>query len=230
MIILILKYKKQSHELKMQHDDTIGDLKALVEKITKVPKSLQKLIYKGIQKNDQKTLREAKMRNKSKVLLIGNPSQEIASTNSQPVDRDVEDYSSWKVNKEKNSYFCSLDEHQNFMNNRKPTREIPHSRNGRHLQLPKSPIRNVWDEFGQRVKLKFKSNKDQLRIKSLSQTLAVQLGMIKDLYTKELSNFNGYSLMGLQTGNTSKSILWFYYVPSHYVRAIRNAILGDWMI
>ncbi|KAJ3435482.1 ubiquitin domain-containing protein ubfd1 [Anaeramoeba flamelloides] len=229
-VTFTLKYKKQSHVLTMELDDTIGDLKSIAEQKTQVPKSLQKLIYKGIQKNDHKTLKQARLRNKSKVLLIGNSLQDIAKTNLTPVEKDVEDQSSWKVDSDKNNEYCNLQIHQQILNKRQPGYGIPEKFKGKHLHLPKSSINDVWDEDGKRVQLTFKVNQDQLHIKSYGQKLIVKLDLIKDFYSQETKNYDGYSYFGLQTGYSERSVLWFYYVPSHYIRAIRNAILGDWKI
>ncbi|KAJ3423674.1 ubiquitin domain-containing protein ubfd1 [Anaeramoeba flamelloides] len=229
-ITFTLKYKKQYHVLTMELDDTIGDLKSIAEEKTQVPKSLQKLIYNRIQKNDHKTLKQARLRNKAKVLLIGNSLQEIAKTNLTPIEKDVEDQSSWKVDSEKNTEFCNLQIHKKILNKRQPGVTFPQKYKGKHLRLPKRSIRDVWNEDGQRVQLTFKVNHDQLYIRSFGQKLVVKLDLIKDFYSQEIENYDGYSYFGLQTGYTTKSILWFYYVPSHYIRGIRNAILGDWKI
>eukprot|EP00879_Flechtneria_rotunda_P008399 GHRR01008798.1.p1 GENE.GHRR01008798.1~~GHRR01008798.1.p1 ORF type:complete len:200 (+),score=54.10 GHRR01008798.1:262-861(+) len=58
-----VQYGKNSADLKRPASSTVGDLKAEVEKTLSIPPSMQKLMYKGLLKNDTDTL--------EKVIIVG---------------------------------------------------------------------------------------------------------------------------------------------------------------
>lgn len=71
-------YKKQPYSVSSAPDETIHQLKEKLEALTMLPVSNQKLMLKGLIKDDNVTLKEAGINEHSKLLLIGSTSGEIA--------------------------------------------------------------------------------------------------------------------------------------------------------
>eukprot|EP00878_Enallax_costatus_P020509 GHUV01021685.1.p1 GENE.GHUV01021685.1~~GHUV01021685.1.p1 ORF type:complete len:136 (+),score=58.03 GHUV01021685.1:194-601(+) len=66
-----IQYGKNSADLKRPASSTIAELKAEIEKTLSIPPSMQKLMYKGLLKNDTDTLEKVGIKNGAKVMLIG---------------------------------------------------------------------------------------------------------------------------------------------------------------
>lgn len=49
---------------------------------------------------------------------------------------------------------------------------------------------------------------------------------ISDVTSEAIKGFEEYCIVGLQLGTTEKSRYWLYWVPSQYVNAIKDTILG----
>ncbi|KAJ7471930.1 WLM-domain-containing protein [Mycena latifolia] len=79
-ISLIVSHRGVQHRLSVLSDSTLGDLHATLEELTTVPPSLQKLLYKNSTKGphgSEMTLREAGLKDGTKVQMVGSTLQEL---------------------------------------------------------------------------------------------------------------------------------------------------------
>eukprot|EP01112_Ceratiomyxa_fruticulosa_P023142 TRINITY_DN8733_c1_g1_i1.p1 TRINITY_DN8733_c1_g1~~TRINITY_DN8733_c1_g1_i1.p1 ORF type:complete len:162 (-),score=31.31 TRINITY_DN8733_c1_g1_i1:98-583(-) len=79
-------FKKQNYPITIGLDKTVGDFRLEVEKQTNVPPGLQKLMFKGMLKDDSQTIRTAGFKEGAKLMLIGSTIQEVLSTAEVPVE------------------------------------------------------------------------------------------------------------------------------------------------
>lgn len=80
-----LNFKKQNYSLEFGDEETIGNLRQLIAKTTGVEAGLQKIMFKGLLKDDSKTMKEVGIVDGSKVMLIGSTIAEVMATNSTTV-------------------------------------------------------------------------------------------------------------------------------------------------
>merc|ERR1711871_646526 len=66
----------------MGSDETVGQLKNKLEKLTHVPRPMQKLVWKGVLKDDTATLAAAGVKNKAKIQVVGSSVADVLSSTS----------------------------------------------------------------------------------------------------------------------------------------------------
>ncbi|KAJ7912522.1 WLM-domain-containing protein [Mycena leptocephala] len=77
-ISLIVNHRGIQHRLSVLPDSTLADLHATLEELTTVPPSMQKLLYKNSPKvHDEMTLREAGLKEGTKIAMVGSTLQEL---------------------------------------------------------------------------------------------------------------------------------------------------------
>jgi len=84
-----VNYKKQNVEIEFGVDQTLGALRLEIAKLTGVAAGLQKLMYKGMMKDDAKTLRDLNVKDGAKMMLVGSTIGEVL-TASAPVPQPTE--------------------------------------------------------------------------------------------------------------------------------------------
>ncbi|KAJ6236130.1 ubiquitin domain-containing protein ubfd1 [Anaeramoeba flamelloides] len=225
-----LKYRKQMYPVTMQTTDTIGKLKEEAQKLTGVPPNLQKVMYKGMQKNNKKTLESAKFKSNCKVLIIGSTFKEITKANIPLSEKDLENQIQDRKGSEDEDELEDVftqQKHIKILEKGIPSNAHVGIKN-KHYPLPKTPIRYVLNETGDKVQLIFKFTQDQLWVGSSKSTKKIPLTHIKKVYSQRIPDIEQYSVLGLQVGNTNQSTIWFYFVPTQFIRAIKKSILGEW--
>lgn len=76
-------FNKAKHDITFAYDATVLELKAHLERICGVPQSAQKLIIKGMARDDV-TLRTSGIINGGKVMLVGSKMDDILAVKSAP--------------------------------------------------------------------------------------------------------------------------------------------------
>lgn len=76
-------FNKIKHDITFAYDATVLELKAHLERICGVPQSAQKLIIKGMAR-DNMTLRKAGLSKGGKVMLVGSKMDDILAVKSAP--------------------------------------------------------------------------------------------------------------------------------------------------
>lgn len=76
-------FNKNRHDITFAYDATVLELKAHLERICGVPQSAQKLIIKGMAR-DNVTLRNAGIVKGGKVMLVGSKMDDILAVKSAP--------------------------------------------------------------------------------------------------------------------------------------------------
>lgn len=54
------------------------------------------------------------------------------------------------------------------------------------------------------------------------------MGSIKNVVSEPIEGHEDYHMMAFQLGPTEASYYWVYWVPTQYVDAIKDTVLGKW--
>lgn len=83
-----IKHNSKTHAVELPDDATLGDLKAKLAELTKVPPAMQKLTGRPNLKDDSKTCQSYGIRNGGKLLLVGNPVEDVVSANKEDGEQE----------------------------------------------------------------------------------------------------------------------------------------------
>ncbi|XP_045515947.1 ubiquitin domain-containing protein UBFD1-like [Pieris brassicae] len=215
-------FNKNKHDITFAFDATVLELKAHLERICAVPQSAQKLIIKGMAKDDM-TLRKAGVVKGGKVMLVGSKMDDILAVKSAPKEI-LEEKNSSHSSKEP---LCMQKIHQKVLDKGIPP-DVMAGLKGVKEPLPPTPLSGMLNKHGGKVRLTFKPEQDQLWIGTKERTEKLAMTSIKSITSEPIKEHEEYHIMGLQLGPTEASRYWIYWVPAQYIEAIKDAVLGVW--
>jgi len=82
-----LNFKKQNHDVEFGFNQTLSELRQHIALVTGVAPGLQKLMFKGMLKEDEKSLKELNFKNGCKLMLIGSTINDVMATAAPPVEK-----------------------------------------------------------------------------------------------------------------------------------------------
>ncbi|XP_069124697.1 ubiquitin domain-containing protein UBFD1-like [Argopecten irradians] len=218
-----LIYKKQKYDVSYPMDNTIKNLKEHVETLTGVPAAMQKIMFKGLAK-DECTLRELKVTKGAKIMVVGSTLNDVLSM-GKPSAKELEaDAKSASVTKE--SLSKQKDHKKVLEKHGKPDDCIPGHKT--REPLPHQPIAGMYNKSGGKVRLTFKLELDQVWIGTKERTDKIPMSSIKAIVSEAIEGHEEYHMLGIQLGPTEASRYWIYWVPAQYVEAIKETVLGKW--
>jgi len=205
-----LVYNKQTYEIIMGEKQTVRALKDHIETLTQLPRSMQKLMYKGLLKDEGKTLAEIKVTKNCKMMLVGTTMTDLVAVTTKPTTSEIAQVAGPAVvTKEK---LCKQKVHQKVLDKGKPD----------FAMEGKSGVK------GDKVRLTFKLEEDSLWIGTKARTDKVSMGSIKSVVSEAIEDSPEYHIMGIQLGPTEMSRYWLYWVPAQYVDAVKDTVMGKW--
>ncbi|MEW5306871.1 MAG: hypothetical protein WDW36_009308 [Sanguina aurantia] len=216
-----ITYGKNSSLVSLKASTTVGDLKAQIESSTGVPKAKQKLLQKGVPlKDDDKTLAEVGIKQKSKLLLIGSAVSDVLPTESAA---DV----AWDAAPAAEAAAVKPEVHAKVLSKGRPEDGWPGVA-GRQVLLGESVVMipGLLNSQGTKVRLTFKPELQQLWIGSAVSTQKVAYGSIRKIEATPIEGQEEYSILSLNLGTTSSSVMRLYFFPSQHVASIKIRILG----
>lgn len=217
-------YNKTIYETVISKSQTVQDLKYAVQKSTGVPESLQKLMYKG-KLNDNSKIADTSLVDGCKVLLVGSKVSDVVQVNKVPTKRELmEDTTETKSSEP----LCQQTQHKKVIDKGKPDSVMIGIKNSKEA-LPPTPLSGMIKQDGGPVRLTFKLETDELWIGTKERTHKLPMNSIKRVHSEPITDQEEYSIVGIQTGPTAKSIIWVYWVPSQYIDAIKDTILGSFL-
>ncbi|XP_054288770.1 ubiquitin domain-containing protein UBFD1-like isoform X1 [Macrosteles quadrilineatus] len=219
-------YNKNKHDVQFPLDDNVGQLKKHLEDVIGVPHSLQKVMIKGLAK-DERTLRELGVTKGMKVMVVGSKLNDVIAVSTHS-SQDVagDDNSNTTTTKEP---FCRQKMHRKVLDKGLPDDVMPGIKDTKEA-LPPFPLVGMLNKSGGKVRLTFKLEMDQVWIGTKERTDKIPMNSIKSIVSEPIEGFEQYHVMGLQMGTTEASRYWVYWVPAQYVDSIKDAILGTWML
>ncbi|TPX57576.1 hypothetical protein PhCBS80983_g03756 [Powellomyces hirtus] len=215
-----LTHGKSTHEFEVLQSTTVAELKVKVEEATGVHANMQKLLYKGMLKNEQ-TVKDAGIVDGIKVLLMASKVEDIVNlaaaattapvlTKHQPIVKTP---------------LCEKTEHKKVLDKGRPDDAEPGIL-GIKSPLPPNGLRSMLNSRGEKVRLTFKLELDQLWIGTNERTQKVGMGSIKGVQSEPIKGHPEYHILVLQLGPTEKSNYYIYWAPCQYIDSVRDAILG----
>ncbi|XP_035221791.1 ubiquitin domain-containing protein UBFD1-like [Stegodyphus dumicola] len=215
-------FNKQKYDICFPLDETILALKKHFETLIGVPASMQKVMFKGLCK-DEKTLREVGVTKGVKVMVVGSTLNDILAVNT-PTEQEAKEEKAAAAAKEP---LCKQKMHKKIIDRGVPEDAQPGIKNAKD-SLPPYPLSGMVNKSGGKVRLTFKLELDQVWIGTKERTDKIPMNSIKNIVSESIEGHEEYHIMGIQLGTTEASRYWLYWVPAQYVDAIKDAILGKW--
>ncbi|XP_004856003.1 ubiquitin domain-containing protein UBFD1 isoform X1 [Heterocephalus glaber] len=222
LVDLKIIWNKTKHDVKVPLDSTGSELKQKIHSITGLPPAMQKVMYKGLVPED-KTLREIKVTSGAKIMVVGSTINDVLAVNT-PKEAAQQDA---KAEENKKEPLCRQKQHRKVLDKGKPEDVMP-SVKGVQERLPAVPLSGMYNKSGGKVRLTFKLEQDQLWIGTKERTEKLPMGSIKNVVSEPIEGHEDYHMMAFQLGPTEASYYWVYWVPTQYVDAIKDTVLGKW--
>uniref|UniRef100_A0A8C5JX49 Ubiquitin domain-containing protein UBFD1 n=1 Tax=Jaculus jaculus TaxID=51337 RepID=A0A8C5JX49_JACJA len=229
LVDLKIIWNKTKHDVKVPLDSTGSELKQKIHSITGLPPAMQKVMYKGLVPED-KTLREIKVTSGAKIMVVGSTINDVLAVNT-PKDATQQDA---KAEENKKEPLCRQKSHLLQLLKSCPLSLCPITppflTTLSHLQerLPTVPLSGMYNKSGGKVRLTFKLEQDQLWIGTKERTEKLPMASIKNVVSEPIEGHEDYHMMAFQLGPTEASYYWVYWVPTQYVDAIKDTVLGKW--
>uniref|UniRef100_A0A0B6ZHB9 Ubiquitin-like domain-containing protein n=2 Tax=Arion vulgaris TaxID=1028688 RepID=A0A0B6ZHB9_9EUPU len=218
-------FKKEKHEVSFPVNQTVAKLKTHIEKLTGVPATLQKIMYKGLARDDV-TLQDLKVVSGAKLMVVGSTLNDVLSVSApSPKELQAEEKASAKAAKEP---FSEQKQHKKVLDKYGKPDDVPVGIKSHNDSLPQVPLSGMYNKAGGKVRLTFKMEADQLWLGTKERTDKIPMQSIKAVVSEPIKDHEEYHIMGIQLGPTEASRYWIYWVPAQYVEAIKEAILGKW--
>jgi len=224
MVDFKVVYNKQTFNVTFPIDSTVLSLKQHLEALTDVEVNNQKIMFKGLMKDDV-SLRDHKLTSGAKLMLVGSKRTDIQAVSETKAVKESEKGASAAANKEP---LCKQKPHSTVLEKYgKPDDTMIGVKKQRDA-LPPVPLSGMYNKVGSKVRLTFKLETDQVWIGTKERTEKVALSSIKAVVSEPIEGHEEYHIMGLQLGPTEASRYWIYWVPAQYIDSIKDAILGGW--
>uniref|UniRef100_T1E3P0 Ubiquitin-binding protein n=2 Tax=Crotalinae TaxID=8710 RepID=T1E3P0_CROHD len=222
LVELKIIWNKNKYDLKLPLDSTGAELKLKIHSLTGLPPAMQKVMFKGLLP-EEKTLREIKVISGAKIMVVGSTINDVLAVNT-PKDATQQEVKSEEAKKEP---LCRQKQHRKVLDKGKPEDVMP-SVKGVQERLPTVPLSGMYNKSGGKVRLTFKLEQDQLWIGTKERTEKLPMGSIKNVVSEPIEGHEDYHMMAFQLGPTEASYYWVYWVPTQYVDAIKDTVLGKW--
>uniref|UniRef100_A0A0F7Z8J0 Ubiquitin-binding protein n=2 Tax=Crotalus adamanteus TaxID=8729 RepID=A0A0F7Z8J0_CROAD len=222
LVELKIIWNKTKYDLKLPLDSTGAELKLKIHSLTGLPPAMQKVMFKGLLP-EEKTLREIKVISGAKIMVVGSTINDVLAVNT-PKDATQQEVKSEEAKKEP---LCRQKQHRKVLDKGKPEDVMP-SVKGVQERLPTVPLSGMYNKSGGKVRLTFKLEQDQLWIGTKERTEKLPMGSIKNVVSEPIEGHEDYHMMAFQLGPTEASYYWVYWVPTQYVDAIKDTVLGKW--
>ncbi|KAK6630732.1 hypothetical protein RUM44_002901 [Polyplax serrata] len=205
-------YNKNKYDVNFPLNQTVMQLKHHLQNIIGVPRAMQKVMIKGLAKDDR-TLKELGVTKGAKIMVVGSKLDDVLSV-STPSQLDLSQEKAATSTKEP---FCKQKIHRKVLDAGVPDDVMPGIKNIKLHRFPNGKVRFT-----------FKLEMDQLWIGTKERTDKIPMHSIKNVVSEAIEDHEEYHIMALQLGPTEASRYWVYWVPAQYVDAIKDAILGTW--
>ncbi|RUS17347.1 ubiquitin-related domain-containing protein [Endogone sp. FLAS-F59071] len=215
---------KTPYEFEISPESTILELKQELEQRTQIPAAMQKLMYKGMLK-DETTIESSKIKDGVKVMLIGSKVEDILKV-ATPAQTTVKEE---KPEAPVRTPMSEMTEHKKIISKGKPE-DIETGIVGIKSPLPAGgSIKGMCNSLGQRTRLTFKDDLEQVWIGTAERTQKIVYSSIKAVRSEPIEGDEAYHILSLQLGPTEKSRYFIYWVPAQYVEAVKDTIMGNFV-
>jgi len=211
--------------VKLGKGNNVGHLRKYIEELTGIPPNMQKIMYKGLVKDDTKTLEEIKLTSGAKVMVVGSTIKDIEKVKT-PTTQELRAEAKAEAAASKEP-LCKQKQHQKVIEKGKPD-DVPIGVKGKKEPLPHVPLSGMVNKTGGRVRLTFKLELDQLWLGTKERTEKLPMSSIRNVLSEAIEGQEEYHILAIQLGPTEASRYWIYWFPAQYVDAVKDTILGKW--
>eukprot|EP00116_Pleurobrachia_bachei_P009126 sb/3469388/ len=184
---------------------------------------MQKLMFKGLVKDETKTLKDLKLAKNSKMMLVGTTMSDIVAVNTKPSTSEINAGTSSAATKREP--LCKQKMHIKVLEKGKPEDAMQGIKGAKH-SLPNTPIGGMVNKTGGKVRLTFKLAEDSLWIGTKARTEKVNMSSIRTVVSEVIEDNPEYHILGIQLGPTELSMYWIYWVPAQYVDATATFLVA----
>ncbi|NXP41325.1 UBFD1 protein, partial [Leiothrix lutea] len=217
LVELKVIWNKNKYDVKFCLDSTGAELKQKIHSLTGLPPAMQKVMFKGLLPED-KTLREIKVTNGAKIMVVGSTINDVLAVNT-PKDAAQQEV---KAEENKKEPLC-----------RQKVINISIIAGVGKCLLPLGNGCNCWlllgktSLYSEKVMTEASRNNTLINF-NVERTEKLPMGSIKNVVSEPIEGHEDYHMMAFQLGPTEASYYWVYWVPTQYVDAIKDTVLGKW--
>ncbi|PRP82162.1 hypothetical protein PROFUN_10433 [Planoprotostelium fungivorum] len=232
----IISFNKKQHEIitrtGVDPNEKLKDLRQTIYKLTEVAPPLQKLMFKGILKDEDKTVQELGIKEGTKIMMIGSTISDVmnasAPTEATTQVKEGESFYTTSAHTYPEDNSESLSEkmpHKKIIAKGKPD-EIEPALKGRNDPLPPAGLKGMLNNTGVKIRLTFKVFTQELWISSASNTQKINFSQIRGVTFEPIKGNEDYHIVALHLGSSDSSKYYIYWVPCQYTKAIRSTIMS----
>lgn len=217
-------WNKTKFDVVVRPEETVLQLKNKMHELTQLPPTMQKIMFKGLCKDDR-TMKDLKVTKGTKIMLVGSTLDDVLSVSTTPKAQDLKDSSGTTEGAAKKEPLSKQKPHSKVTDKGPPEDVIPGVLNGKE-PLPPQPLSGMLNKSGGKVRLTFKLENDEVWIGTKERTDKVPMSSIKAVVSEPIAGHENFHMLALQLGPTEASRYWIYWVPAQYVDAIKRTVLG----
>lgn len=217
-------WNKNKYDVVVRPEETVLDLKTKMQELTQLPPAMQKIMFKGLCKDDR-TMKDLKVAKGTKIMLVGSTLDDILAVSTTPNAQELKETSASGGTENKKEPLSKQKPHSKVTEKGPPEDAIPGVLLVKET-LPAQPLSGMLNKSGGKVRLTFKLESDEVWIGTKERTDKVPMSSIKAVVSEPIAGHEGYHMLALQLGPTEASRYWIYWVPAQYVDAIKRTILG----
>eukprot|EP00730_Choanoeca_flexa_P011891 TRINITY_DN2887_c0_g1_i2.p1 TRINITY_DN2887_c0_g1~~TRINITY_DN2887_c0_g1_i2.p1 ORF type:complete len:283 (+),score=51.20 TRINITY_DN2887_c0_g1_i2:118-849(+) len=234
---LKIVYAKVTHALEKPSSTTIKDLKTEIEQLTGCASETMKLMHKGPlsapnkPELDDRTLAEANITKKAKILVVGASKDDLKSvakvdTLAKSGAFKAEAAATASASASKTNWNEET-KHRKVLDKGKPD-DAPFAYRPGSDPMPAAPITGMVNHLQQKVRLHFKMEENLVVISTKERTNKVSLSKIQSIKSQAINGHEEYHILGIQLGPTAASMYFIYWFPAQYVSAAKGSVFGGW--
>eukprot|EP00124_Ichthyophonus_hoferi_P000501 Ihof_evm31s18 gene=Ihof_evmTU31s18 len=197
-----LVYNRKTLEVSLSLQDTVGHMKKKFEVITGVPAAMQKVMYKGMLKDDRKTLQDAQVKDGVKIMVVGSSLKDVLTTVTAPVDTTPTNAVA-SVPKVPRS-LSDDPMHKKVLDKGKPD-DIMEAHKGMREPWPMGGIRGMHTRQGQKLRLSWKPDEQEVWIGTQERTEKLPIASIHGVDSEPIKGHEEYHIMAIKLGISDAS-------------------------
>ncbi|XP_050547939.1 ubiquitin domain-containing protein UBFD1-like [Daktulosphaira vitifoliae] len=186
---LTIIHNKDKYLVTMPFSATIGQLKNKLVDIIGVPSKMQKIMIKGLAKDDQ-TLESLNVNTATKIMVVGAKLQDIVAVSVVSPEESSSDSASTSTKEP----LCKKKLHYKILERGIPEDVMVGILNVKD-PLPPHPLSGMLNKHGGKVRLTFKLELDQLWIGTKERTQKIAMNTIKHVVNEPIDGHEEYHIV-----------------------------------
>lgn len=201
-------WNKKNYEVKKLGTlNSVQCMRQHIEELTGIPCKMQKIMHKGLVKDDDASLQDVNINNKSKVMVVGSTIKDVEQIKT-PSAKELKKVETADEVTTKEPFYKQKS-HKKVLDKGKPDDVPPGIKNVKE-DLPPNPLSGMINKTGGKVRLTFKLELDQLWLGTKERTQKIPMSSIRNVVSEAIEGNEEYHILALQLGPTEASRYWIY--------------------